>query len=61
MSKMKNKINQKNILLILTVIAALFLAAGCSSAVTQEDDPLLETPLLKVGLMPAVGNFRGYP
>jgi ABC-type nitrate/sulfonate/bicarbonate transport system substrate-binding protein len=55
---MKNRINQKNVLLILSVVAVLFLAAGCSSAVTEGEDPLLEdeAPLLKVGLMPAVDS-----
>jgi len=55
---MKNKIYRKNVILILTVIAALFLAAGCGSAVTEDEDPLLEEeiPPLKVGLMPAVDS-----
>jgi len=56
--KMKNKINKKNIIWILTVVAVLFLAAGCSPAVTEDEDPLLEKaiPPLKVGLMPAVDS-----
>ena len=55
---MKNKIYRKNVILILTVIAALFLTAGCGSAVTEDEDPLLEKaiPPLKVGLMPAVDS-----
>ncbi|NLT49029.1 MAG: ABC transporter substrate-binding protein [Clostridiales bacterium] len=55
---MKNKINKKNIIWILTVVAVLFLAAGCSPAVTEDEDPLLEKaiPPLKVGLMPAVDS-----
>jgi NitT/TauT family transport system substrate-binding protein len=56
--EMKNKIYRKNVILILTVIAALFLAAGCGSAVTEDEDPLLEEeiPPLKMGLMPAVDS-----
>lgn len=55
---MKVRINQKNVFLILAVVAVLILAAGCNSAVTDREDPLSEEeiPLLKVGLMPAVDS-----
>jgi NitT/TauT family transport system substrate-binding protein len=51
----------KKVLLIFSVAAVLLmsvLAAGCGSDVTDGEDPLFEdeTPLLKVGLMPAVDS-----